>query len=301
MNVHRTELALIEQDLLALRKYEGNAKSGLAAVADADCWQPSDYEKFLLPGLRLVGVENKNEIILQNVADLHIHTQWSDGDKLENVLAQAAKLNLDAIAITDHDEIGGALEARKIVHQRRLHFAVVPGSEISSRDGHIGALFITKKIPAHLSAEETVQQIHDAGGIAVAHHPYSPKWIDKIVRQKLGCGDLIRDIDFDAIEATNAVPGRGVKYNIEVIDKMREHHLNIAVTGSSDAHTARFIGKGKTYWAGNNGIASLYTAFHYGFTQGAEAYWKTSEKFYYYSHLIQALIRNRVQKRGSIN
>jgi hypothetical protein len=293
------DLSRLEQDLLALHQMEESADEPQAL--DRDVWQPTQYETQFLPGLRLVGIADKSEVILQNSGDLHIHTYWSDGDDLEKVLARAMALNLDAIAITDHDEIGGALLARKIVHERRWHLAVIPGVEISSRDGHIGALFVTRPITAGLGAEETVYMIHQAGGIAVAHHPYSPKWIDWIIRQKLGCGDLIREVGFDAIEATNAVPGRGVKYNIATIEAMRQHHIQIAVTGSSDAHKAHFIGKGRTYWAGNEGVLSLYKAFQHGFTLGAEGYWTTSEKISYYRHLIWAILRNRIRKLGSIN
>jgi len=235
------------------------------------------------------------------VADLHLHTQWSDGDDLERVLDQALATGLDAIAITDHDEIGGAFEARRLVHERRLPLAIVPGTEISSLEGHIGALFVMKTFPKGLPAAETVDLIHEAGGIAVAHHPYSPPWLNKVLRVQLGCGDLIKSIPFDAIECTNAVPGSGVKYNIAAIDAMRRQHISVAVTGGSDAHVAAFVGKGKTYYGGNEGILSLYHSLLLGFTRGAEGYWKTREKVYYYMRLINSMVRNMIKKAGSVN
>ncbi len=291
----------IERDLKNLSHYEETAQDDYEAVEDLDVWKPTPYEQSFLPGLRLLGISGQKNITLQNTADLHIHTQWSDGDLLARVLEQALSLKLDAIAITDHDEIDGAREARRLVHEKRLRIAVIPGMEISSRDGHIGALFVMKKIPKGLSAGETVDLIHRAGGIAVAHHPYSPKWIDRILNMTLGCGDLIKEVPFDAVEVVNAVPGKGVKYNMQAIAKMRENNVRIAVTGSSDAHRAQFVGKGKTYWAGNEGIVSLYKAFEYGFTQGAEGYWKTSEKISYYQHLIISVIKNKFKKFGSVN
>jgi len=301
MNSKLVNIGRIEQDLQQLTRFEENAEHDLALAEQERHWRPTPYEQFFLPGLRLLGIEDKKRVILQNTGDLHLHTQWSDGDDLDKVLQKALELHLDAIAVTDHDEIAGAIEARRRVHQRRLRLAVIPGIEVSSKDGHIGALFVTQKIPAGLSALETVALIHKAGGVAVAHHPYSPKWIDKILRVNLGCGDLIRDIPFDAIEITNAVPGRGVKYNMQTIDKMREHHIPVAATGSSDAHLAAFVGKGKTYWAGNEGIVSLRRAFDFGLTTGAEAYWKTREKFLYYGHLMRAVIKNRILKNNSVN
>ena len=140
-------------DFEVLREYEANAVADWERVANLDTWQPTEYERFYLPQMRLAGIKAKREIVLQNVADVHVHTHWSDGDDLERVLAFAVRAELDAIAITDHNEIGGALEARRIVHERRLPIAVIPGVEVSSREGHIGALFVTRMIPAGLSAD----------------------------------------------------------------------------------------------------------------------------------------------------
>lgn len=297
----KSDLNRIELDLHFLQQFEQNAISDFKTFKDLDRWQPTPYEQYYLPGLRLLGIHSKEKVTLQNTGDLHIHSEYSDGDNLDRVLDKAISLKLDAIAITDHDCVEGSLEARRRVHERHLRIAIIPGTEVSSRDGHIGALFVTKNIPKNLSAEETVALIHESGGIAVAHHPYSPGWIDKIINMKLGCGDLIMQVPFDAIEATNAVPGRGVKYNIQAIEKMRKNHVNVAVTGSSDAHRAEFVGKGKTYWSGNEGILSLYKAFTFGFTSGAEGYWKTSEKISYYRHLIFAIIKNKFKHNSSVN
>jgi len=295
------DLKQYESDFEDLRRYEADAVADLKRVEHLHEWQPTDYERYYLPGLRLTGIREKDRIVLQNVADLHMHTQWSDGDDLNKVLDRALDRGLDAIAITDHDEIEGAMEARRRAHERRLPLAVVTGTEVSSRDGHIGGLFVMKKIPKNLSAGETVDLIHQAGGVAVAHHPYSPKWLNKLLGVQLGCGDLIKSVPFDAIECTNAVPGSGVKYNIAAIDAMRKEHVSVAVTGGSDAHAAGFVGKGKTYYGGNEGILSLYHSLQLGFTRGAEGYWRTREKIHYYARLIRAMIRNAVYKKGSVN
>jgi predicted metal-dependent phosphoesterase TrpH len=301
MNRHEIDLDQYEADFLKLQEYESAAMEDLERTYGMEQWYPTAYERRYLPGLRLAGIRKKDRNILLNTADLHIHTQWSDGDDLEKVLAQALHMRLDAIAITDHDEIAGAIEARRRAHERRLPLAIVPGTEISSADGHIGALFVLKTFPKGLSARETVHLIHEAGGIAVAHHPYSPRWLDLMVRSRLGCGDLIREIAFDAIECTNAVPGSGVRYNIAAIEAMRRAHIVVAVTGGSDAHNARFVGKGKTYYAGNEGIASLRHSLLYGFTQGAEGYWKTREKVVYYLTLVRNIIRNVSRGNASVN
>jgi len=290
-----------EIDFAELHEYENRAMDDLLRVESAEFWQPTDYERYYLPRLRLVGIKQKDQIVLQNSADLHIHSHWSDGDKLHKDIDQAIRMGLDAIAITDHDEIGGAFEARRIVHERRLPLAIIPGTEVTSSDGHIGALFVMKKFPKDLSAEETVRLIHEAGGIAVAHHPYSPEWLNRALGQRLGCGDLVKTVPFDAIECTNAVPGIGVKYNIAAIEAMRRQHIGVAVTGGSDAHSALFVGKGRTYYAGNEGIVSLQRSLAYGFTKGAEGYWKTKEKVLYYLRFLSNMLRNAARQSGSVN
>ena len=90
-------------------------------------------------------------------ADLHIHTiySWDGTCTVEAVLKQAAHTaELDVIAITDHDEIQGAQEAAELAP--RYGIEVIPGSEISTADGHLLALFIPKKISAGLSVVETI-------------------------------------------------------------------------------------------------------------------------------------------------
>lgn len=290
-----------EIDFAELHEYENRALEDLLKVESLEFWEPTDYERYYLPRMRLVGIKEKDRVVLQNSADLHIHSHWSDGDDLQKDLEQAVKMGLDAIAITDHDEIRGAFEARRIVHEKRLPLAIIPGTEITSKDGHIGALFVMKTFPRDLSAAETVRLIHAAGGIAVAHHPYSPEWLNRALGQRLGCGDLVKTVPFDAIECTNAVPGIGVKYNIAAIDAMRKQHIGVAVTGGSDAHSALFVGKGRTYYAGNEGILSLRRSLTYGFTKGAEGYWKTHEKIRYYLRFLISILRNSLKQSGSVN
>jgi predicted metal-dependent phosphoesterase TrpH len=295
------ELDQYLRDLERLSEFEQAAELELERVENFETWHPTSYEQHFLPGLRLAGIPDKQRVTLQNAADLHIHTHYSDGDKLESVLESAADKRLDAIAITDHDEIGGALEARRIVHERKLRFAVIPGVEVSSKDGHIGALFVTKLIPPDLPAAETVRLIHEAGGLAIAHHPFAPPFIEKLLGVKLGCGKLVHSVPFDAIECTNAVPGYGRKYNIEAHDELQKRRVRVGMTGSSDAHSAAFIGKGRTYYGGNLGVTSCRSAIEYGFVQGAEGYWRTREKISYRIQLAKAVARNFLKRRGSIN
>ena len=137
--------------LESLAKYCSNASEQLRLAEKQDFWQATDFERLYLPGVKLACFDPECEASLQNKADLHIHTRASDGDEIERVIERALSLKLDAIAITDHDCLDGAIEARRKVHDEGLHLAIIPGIEVSSAEGHIGALFVNKPVPKGLS------------------------------------------------------------------------------------------------------------------------------------------------------
>src|SRR4051812_19543289 len=96
-------------------------------------------------------------------ADLHLHTTHSDGATPVPALlaAVAARGDLTVIAITDHDTIAGAEQARHLVAQGRYPFDVIVGEEVSTRDGHIVGLFLREVIAPGLTAAATIAAIHD--------------------------------------------------------------------------------------------------------------------------------------------
>ena len=102
MDRYQIDLDQYEADFTELTALERDAMSDLARVENLESWEPTNYERYYIPQLRLAGIRNKDEVALQNTADLHLHTQWSDGDDLDKVLDQALDMKLDAIAITDH-------------------------------------------------------------------------------------------------------------------------------------------------------------------------------------------------------
>src|SRR5690242_4321256 len=105
------------------------------------------------------------------LADLHIHTIYSyDGTaSISAVLARAKQVGLDVIAITDHDEIKGALKAFDLAP--RFDMEVIPGIEITTREGDLLALFVTEKIQPGQPLLDTILQVGEAGGICIAPHP----------------------------------------------------------------------------------------------------------------------------------
>ncbi len=166
-------------------------------------------------------------------ADLHIHTNYSDGvASPEDVLNYyAIHSEASVIAITDHDTIDGALHAKRHAENHGDvygHIEVIVGEEVSTSDGHVIGLFIDQWIPPGMSARRTVEVIHSQGGIAIAPHPYTSwmRWAGLI-----GVGDLIKEIPFDGVETRNS--------NFTEVFANRKAVRNagdVARLGNSDGH-----------------------------------------------------------------
>ncbi|MDQ6898320.1 MAG: PHP domain-containing protein [Candidatus Dormibacteraeota bacterium] len=198
-------------------------------------------------------------------ADLHLHTRLSDGwPAPAEVVERAAELGLDVIAITDHDTIEGALEARAYAGRRRAPKVII-GEEISSRDGHVVGLFLENRVRPGLSAQSTVRAIHNQGGLAIAVHPFWDPAKPGRVGQAHGVGWLAAELAFDAIEVENSTPGFYV-YN------QMAHRLALDCgrpqVGGSDAHILAAIGKAHTVFPGRTAIA-LERALEAGKTRAA--------------------------------
>ena len=273
-------------ELHALGESDRYACEDLAVAEQQPRWTPTRYEIEYLSGLRKVGLAAGPEVTLQNVADLHIHTDASDGGPVPAMLEPAVNHQLDAVAVTDHDTLAGALQARRYAHRNKLPLAVVPGVEVSTADGHVGALFVAQEFPSGRSMRETIDLIHAAGGLAVAHHPFVPSTLEILMGETLGIKERFLELPYDAVEVTNAVPGLGTRSNIRTHRLVREAGCTLGFTGGSDAHHPSQVGKGLTFFAGNRGVLSLREGIELGTTLGAEAYWTTAEKLGYYARLV---------------
>ena len=112
-----------------------------------------------LAGRELIGV------------DLHMHTNHSHdcATPVDKLLETAKARGLGAIAVTDHNEISGALEAR----ERADGIKVIVAEEVKTADqGEVIGLFIEEKIPKGLTLEETIAEIKRQGGLVYVPHPF---------------------------------------------------------------------------------------------------------------------------------
>jgi predicted metal-dependent phosphoesterase TrpH len=184
-------------------------------------------------------------------ADLHIHTLASDGvSGVEEILAHVMQhTQLDVIAVADHERVDAAHAARAIARARDLPVDVVIGEEVSTRGGHLLALFIEEPIPPLKSLRESIGLVHEQGGIAIPAHPLFPY---PMCAQSWTLRGLLtaRDprVRPDGVEAFNPTTfGRPV--HRRVVAFAAEHGL--AVVGNSDAHEAESVGIGWTTFPGH--------------------------------------------------
>ncbi|MCJ2533690.1 MAG: PHP domain-containing protein [Candidatus Thermoplasmatota archaeon] len=163
--------------------------------------------------------------------DLHIHSQYSEDatGSPKDIIKILQKKGLQGMAIADHNTVEGGLKALKV---KPKEFIVIPGVEISTKDGHMLALNVTENIKRHLSVEETVEKIIDAGGLPVAPHLF--RNMSGIKKEKL------RNIQtkISAIEVFNScsLP----QTNLKTAKIAKEYGLG--GTGGSDAHDPIYAG-----------------------------------------------------------
>lgn len=141
-----------------------------------------------------------------SAAEAHSHTLASDGmvTAVELVRAAAA-IGLSVICITDHDTLSPLEEATEVGAE--LGIDVVAGEEVtcSFPPGiHVVALFIHRAIRMHMPVEDTIDAIHDAGGLAVVAHPFMPTWFASITERRLR--RLLETRALDGIEVRHTAP-----------------------------------------------------------------------------------------------
>jgi predicted metal-dependent phosphoesterase TrpH len=168
-------------------------------------------------------------------ADLHNHTNFSfDGEVTPQALVDHyAEQGFGAVAVTDHNSRLGGLAVAELDPP----FQVIVGAEIKSRHGEIIGLFLDKDIEPGLSAVETAQAIHEAGGLTLLPHPFLPLVISRMDERELP--GLVAHLDL--VEALNA-RGDDPTHDRDAVTWARAS--GIAMSAGSDAHHLGGIGTG---------------------------------------------------------
>ena len=165
--------------------------------------------------------------------DLHMHTDHS-GDcatPVEALLGEAKARGLGAIAVTDHNEISGALEAR----EKADGIKVIVGEEVKTADqGEVIGLFIEEKIPRGGTLQEVIAEIKRQGGLVYVPHPFDRLHAVPDYRHLL---DVLEDVD--AIEVFN--PRVAISSFNEEAVRFAEKYRIVGGAGS-DAHVTAGLG-----------------------------------------------------------
>ena len=223
---------------------------------------------------------------------MHIHSLYSDGTaSVRDILDHVERhTQLDVIAITDHERVDGALRATELHAAGEYSFDLVVGEEVTTRRGHVLALFVTERLPALRPLEDTVAAIHAAGGIAIAAHPMAP------VPLSVGSRSLrrLRDhpdqgVRLDALELFNPSSAGRTRWGARV--RLNDRELNLPGVGNSDAHVLEGIGTGFTTFPG-------HTAGHYraavlsGDVIADGAHWSSAHNVDVYRRQLHAKLRH---------
>jgi predicted metal-dependent phosphoesterase TrpH len=228
-------------------------------------------------------------------ADIHIHTAHSDGIAgvaaiLEHVV-QATDLRL--IAITDHDTVAGAFEARRLA--RAFGIEVVIGEEVSTAEGHLLALFIERWLPPGRPAAETIAAVHAQGGLCIPAHPFDAL-VPSMGHAGLGrrcAGPRAGEWPVDGVEVFNAtLLWRNSNRQAGAVSAA----LGLAPCGGSDAHSLATVGRGYTVFPGTS-ADDLYRAIQRGQTQAGGRHWRLHHFLAVGAHRIRERWRRR---RGQV-
>jgi hypothetical protein len=171
------------------------------------------------------------------VADLHMHTSWSVDCQVEvtDLLDHAEAEGLGAIAVTDHNVFGGALEATALARDREL--TVIPGEEIKTDgQGEVIGLFLREEIPRGLPFADTIAAIREQGGLVYLPHPF-----DRLhaIPDPATLHRHLAEIDvFEVYNARLLFEA----YNDEALRFARKYGLTMGA--GSDAHVLQGVGTG---------------------------------------------------------
>jgi predicted metal-dependent phosphoesterase TrpH len=164
--------------------------------------------------------------------DMHVHTCYSADSnlQLEDIIQTVKERRLDGIAVTDHNEIQGALRLKQLAP-----FPVIVGEEIMTEDGEIIGYFLDEIIDPGLPLLDTIAQIKEQGGLVAAPHPFDRLRTSALKRNKL---KIIAD-QLDLVEAFNS---RIVFNQDNQLAQSFAEKASLAKIAGSDAHTKPEIG-----------------------------------------------------------
>ncbi|HXF60984.1 MAG TPA: PHP domain-containing protein [Caldilineaceae bacterium] len=165
--------------------------------------------------------------------DLHAHTIYSKDclTRPELLIRQARAVGLDKIAVTEHNNLAGALAAKALAPD-----LILVGEEIKTTHGEIIAYFVQEEVPRGLTPAETIRRLRAQGAVISIPHP-----LDSLRRSAMGRENVLEVLDaVDALEALNARCVRPAD-NLAAAELAATHSK--LITAGSDAHTLFEVGR----------------------------------------------------------
>ncbi len=168
--------------------------------------------------------------------DLHMHTDHSPdcATPVEVLLETARDRGLGAIAITDHNEVSGALEAREIAAEMGDIKVIVAEEVKTAEQGEVIGLFLEERIPKGLTMAETIAEIRRQGGLVYVPHPFDRFHSVPDYEHLL---DIVEEID--VLEVFN--PRVAVTAFNEEAERFARKYRIVPGAGS-DSHVAQGLG-----------------------------------------------------------
>ena len=228
---------LLEDDTFRIRRAEEGRTEARAqsfsALADRVTEVYDDIARRRRPAAPRSPLASRDWIVV----DLHMHTSWSHdcSTDVDELLDHAEAEGLGAIAITDHNVFGGAVEAVAKARGRKL--IVIPGEEVKTDgQGEVIGLFLKEEIPRGMSFAETVEAIRAQGGLVYVPHPF-----DRLhaIPDPATLHRHLAEIDvFEVYNARLLFEA----YNEEALRFARKY--NLTAGAGSDAHVLQGVGTG---------------------------------------------------------
>ncbi len=180
------------------------------------------------------------------IIDIHTHTYPGSDDSFltpEQLVAEAKRLGLDGVCITEHDNFWTAEDIHAL--SRTFDFPIFPGCEVTTEDGHLLVYGLRKYIFGMHRSSFVKRLVDEAGGAIVVAHPYrrtfrpdeseTPEGYDRMLDR------ACRNDAFSLSDAVEVLNGRGSERENEFSHRIADR-LGMQGTGASDAHSLGDLG-----------------------------------------------------------
>lgn len=171
--------------------------------------------------------------------EMHVHTKYSKDSMLcfFPLYIKCRIKSINAIAITEHNNIEGAIKFQEFCRKMGNKINVIIGEEIFTDSGEVIGLFLSENIAPQMTVEETICEIKRQNGVVCIPHPYDKKREKTVLKE-----EAIKRVrkQIDCMEVHN---GRNISKTYDIEQREIANKYNIKPIVGSDAHTLIEIGR----------------------------------------------------------